>query len=114
MKRHPKPASGIDPIFSLIEADRAAHNAANERDLSQDEMGRRMDQFAACWWKLVETPPTTVEGAIAQAVYVAGLDDGEGRPTRREPDWIDENGSALALRSIANFLQSVSKGTSGV
>ncbi len=106
MSRHQE----ADPVFALIERDRAAYKAANEPGISPDEMDRRMDQFAACWWKLVETPPTTVEGAIAQAIYVAGLDDGEARPTRREPNWTDENGSALALRSVAKYLQSVSKG----
>lgn len=99
-----------DPVFALIERDHAAYEAANEPGISDEEMSRRLDTCTEGWWRLVETPPTTIDGAIAVASYVAGLADGQSRPTRREPNWTDENGAALALRSVAKYLQSVSKG----
>lgn len=101
---------GPDPVFSLIERDREAYKAVNEADISDEEMSRRMDDFTEGWWKLVETPPTTIGGAIAQATHVAELAAGETRPTRRGPDCNEENGASLALLGIAKFLQSVNNG----
>jgi hypothetical protein len=91
-----------DPIFALIERHRAAQVIAgnDEIDMSDEEIAPFLDAEIDAFGELIDTPPTTLEGAIA---FVSYLPEARGNALRLNEDESERAFAALliGLRTVA-------------
>lgn len=91
-----------DPIFALIERHRAAQAIAgkDETEMSDEEIEPFLDAEIEAFGALIDTPPTTLEGAIAFVGYLPGA---RGTALRLDEDESERAFAALlaGLRIIA-------------
>ena len=98
-----------DPIFALIERHRAAQAAAAPPDEFPDEfpddaLGVLVDAECAAFAGLIDTPPTTLQGAIAFVTYLPKA-RGECLP-------LDEDESERAFGALLVGLRIIAAGGS--
>jgi len=104
----PAKATEIDPVFAII-ADHRAKYAATEHHNVDGFDDKKLD--AVCrvawdaWWRVVDAVPTTKEGAVALARYVA--ENAELNPDTRRPgvnNDEDANAAVLVALRMVEFL----------